>query len=303
MDLKLLRCFAVVADELHFGRAARRLDILPSSLSRNIGLLEKDLGLRLLARTTREVTLTRSGQLLLQDARALLAHADEVADRAKSSAASDERVFRIGAMDSAATGLIPPLLHDFRETQPDLELLLVEAKSANLLPKLASGGLDVAIVVQQATPDPALHFEFLLKQPIVVALPQSSPLARRRKLRVTDLDDVPLILPSPRGRPHSYNLTQQLFLDAELRPKVAQQAEEKHTIVNLVGADIGAAIIPFWASRGSVQGVVYKPLVNSAGKQIRELPLAIAWVQGTQDPFRDAFVRLLKSNLERYAGQ
>ena len=74
------------------------------------------------------MTLTRSGHLLLRDARALIAHADEVADRVRSSAAGDERVFRIGAMDSAATGLIPQLLHDFREIEPDLELVLIEAK-------------------------------------------------------------------------------------------------------------------------------------------------------------------------------
>ena len=86
MDLKLLRCFTVVADELHFGRAARRLNILPSSLSRNIGLLEKELGLRLLVRTTREVSLTHSGHLLQREARALLEHVDEVADRVKSAA-------------------------------------------------------------------------------------------------------------------------------------------------------------------------------------------------------------------------
>ncbi len=301
MDLKLLRCFTVVADELHFGRAARRLDILPSSLSRNIGLLEKDLGLRLLSRTTREVMLTRSGHLLLRDARSLLAHADEVADRVRSSASSEERVFRIGAMDSAATGLIPNLLHDFREAKPDLELLLIEAKSASLLPKLVSGGLDVAIVAEQTTPHPDIVFDSLLKQPIMVALPETHPLADQRRLRVQDLDGVPLILPSPRSRPHSYNLTMQLFLDADLQPNIAQQAEEKQTILNMVGAEIGAAIIPYWSSRGTVQGVLYKPLVNNTGRQIKELPLAVAWVEGTHDPYRDELIQLLHANLDRYS--
>ena len=301
MDLKLLRCFAVVADELHFGRAARRLDILPSSLSRNIGLLEKELGLRLLSRTTREVTLTRGGHLLQRDARALLAHADEVADRVKSSASGDERVFRVGAMDSAATGLMPHLVHDYRELRPDLEILLVEAKSANLLPKLVSGGLDVAIVAEQATLPPEVECEFLIRQPIVVALPQSHPLAGLEQLQVVDLKDVPLILPSPRSRPHSYNLTMQLFLDAELQPNIAQQAEEKQTIISMVAAEIGAAIIPYWTSLGSVQGAVYRPLVDTVGHQIRELPLAVAWIRGSHDPYRDELIKLLEANLDRYS--
>ena len=89
MNLKLLRCFTVVADELHFGRAPRRLNILTSSLSRNISLLEKEMGLKLLSRTTREVTLTRSGHLLQREARSLLRHVDEVSDRVRDSAASE----------------------------------------------------------------------------------------------------------------------------------------------------------------------------------------------------------------------
>ncbi len=301
MDLKLLRCFTVVADELHFGRAARRLNILPSSLSRNIGLLEKDLGLRLLTRTTREVTLTRSGQLLQRDARKLLALADEVADDVRSAASNEERVFRIGAMDSAATGLIPQLVHDFHEIQPELELLLIEEKSASLLPKLVSGSLDVAIVRPPMSPQPAIEFEFLLNEPTVVALPANHPLAKHEQLRISDLDKIPLIVPSPRSRPHSYNLTMQLFLDASLEPMIAQRAQEKQTIVNMVSAEIGAAIVPYWTSRSAVQGVIYRPLVDLSGRRIRELPLSAAWLKGTHDHFRDELIALLRANLERYS--
>ncbi len=301
MDLKLLRCFTVVADELHFGRAARRLNILPSSLSRNIGLLEKDLGLKLLSRTTREVTLTRSGQLLLREARPLLARVEEVESRVRDSASRDERVFRIGAMDSAATGLIPQLVHDFRELEPDLELSLLEDKSAKLLPRLLSGALDVAIVRPPIAPQPAIHFDHLLEEPTVVALPGGHPLTKHEHLRIRDLEDVPLILPSPRTRPHSYNLTMQLFLGASLQPRIEQQAEEKQTIINMVGAEIGAAIVPYWYSRNAVQGVEYRPLVDDTGSPIRELPLAAAWVKGSHDHYRDELMKLLKSNLERYS--
>ncbi len=296
-----MRCFIAVADELHFGRAARRLNILPSSLSRNVGLLEKELGLRLLSRTTREVSLTHSGHLLQKEGRSLLGYAKEVADRARSSAAGEERVFRIGAMDSAATGLIPQLMHDFRDLIPDLELFLVEDKSAQLIPKLLSGALDVAIVSQPMLPLPEIQFEFLLNQRIVVALPINHPLAERETLKVSELEEVPLILPSPRSRPHSYNLTMQLFLDASLQPRIAQQAQEKQTIVNMVGAEIGAAIVPYWTSRNAVHGVIFRPLVNDVGHPVKELPLGAAWVKGSHDPFRDKLMGLLRSNLTQYS--
>lgn len=301
MDLKLLRCFAVVGDELHFGRAARRLNILPSSLSRNVGLLEKELGLRLLSRTTREVALTHSGHLLMREARSLLEHAEDVAGKVRNAAASGERVFRIGAMDSAALGLIPALVHDFREAAPSLELFLLEEKSARLLPKLVSGALDVAIVSQPMSPQPELELEFLLNQAIVVALPVNHELANYSEIAIRDLEDIPLILPSPRNRPHSHNLTMQLFLDASLQPRVAQQAEEKQTIINMVGAEIGAAIVPYWTTRIAAQGVVYRPLVDSSRQPIEELPLVAAWVKGTHDQYRDQLMELLRANLSRYS--
>lgn len=291
----------VVTEELHFGRSARRLNILPSSLSRNIRLLEEQLGLRLLSRTTREVALTKSGRMLLLEARPLLLHADEVLDRVRNSSFSKERVFRIGAMDSAATGLMPQLIHDFRELVPELELLLVEEKSARLLPKLLSGALDVAIISQPMWPMPEIEFDFLLNQRIVVALPEVHPLSERAALQVLDLKDVPLILPSPRSRPHSHNLTMQLFQDASLQPRIAQQAEEKQTIINMVGAEIGAAILPYWATRNPVTGVVFRSLVNDTGHPVEELPLGAAWLKGTHDQFREQLIGLLKDNLHEYA--
>jgi len=300
MDLKLLKCFTAVADELHFGRAAQQLDILPSALGRNIRLLEEELGIRLFSRTTRNVTLTRSGHILLGEARPLLASVDDVLERVRTSATGKDRVFRIGAIDSAATGFIPQLIHDFHEIKGDFELILVEDKTAKLLPKLLSGALDIAFVRPPTQQKAGIHFEFLLNERTVVALPVDSPLAKKEQLTIHDLDQVPLILPSPRNRPHSYNLTNSLFLQAGLTPNIVQQAEEKQTIVNLVGAKVGIAIIPRWNSKIAVEGVVFRPLVDSEGKEICELPLAAAWVKGSNDPLRDELIALVTKNLAHY---
>lgn len=301
MDLHLLRCFEVAATELHFGRAAQRLDMLPSAFGRNIRLLEEQLGLRLFTRSTRSVTLTRSGQALLHEARALIALADGAIARVRAAATDTERVFRIGAIDSAATGLLPPLLHDFKALMPEVETVLVEDKTVRLLPKLASGALDLAFVRPPAAKRPDIEYEFLTNELAVVALPADHPLATRDSVRVQDLEGQPLIVPSPRSRPHSYNLTMGVFTRAGLRPHVVQQAEEKQTIVNLVGARLGVALVPYWTSRIAVDGVVYRPLLDHLGNEVRELPLAAAWLRGVHSEQHDTLVRLVRDNLQRYS--
>ncbi len=300
MDLKRLTAFLAAADELHFGRAAQNLGILPSALGRNIRLLEEELGVRLFNRTTRNVVLTRSGQLLQKEAPALLAHAERLVEDVRTSATGGERVFRVGAIDSASIGLLPELVHDVKEYMPDLELALVEDKTANLLPKLLSGALDIAFVRPPNLTKAGIAFDLLLHESTIVALPEQHELATKEQIRVEDLENVPLIVPSPRSRPHSYNLTIRLFSEAGLQPVIAQQAEEKQTIINLVGAEIGAAIIPYWYSRIKLDGVVYRPMVDEDGAPIRELPLAAAWVAGTPDEARDHLVSIAKANMDRY---
>ena len=114
MDLHQLRCFVAVAEELHFGRAARRLNMLPSAIGRHIRLLEDDLSTGLFARTTRNVALTEDGATMLQEARALLASADEISKRFRERGRRRAKTLKVGAVDTAAAGLMPMLLHDFR---------------------------------------------------------------------------------------------------------------------------------------------------------------------------------------------
>src|SRR3954468_9677153 len=109
MDLNQLRCFVAVAEELHFGRAARRLDMLPSALGRHIRLLEEDLGTRLLARTTRNASLSEDGAALLDEARGLLASADQLSQRFRDRGRQRATTLRLGAIDTAAAGLVPML--------------------------------------------------------------------------------------------------------------------------------------------------------------------------------------------------
>lgn len=301
MDLHQLRCFIAVAEELHFGKAAQRLAMLPSALGRHIRMLEEDLGTRLLTRTTRNVALTDDGAVLLDDARALLAQAEAITKRFRGRGRDRAATLRIGAIDSASAGLIPLLLHDFRQQRPDVVIQLIEDKSIRLLPRLLSGRIDLALVRPPEHPDKNLEFLFLFHETAVVAVPEHHPLAECDKVTVQDLADQPLIIPERRSRPHSHDLTMKLFAEAGLQARVAQLAEEKQTIVNLVAANIGVAIVPRWTSRMAVTGVRYIRLDVTAGGVMNKLPLAAAWVRGTRDPVRDEMLATLQDRLEFYA--
>ena len=298
MELHQLRCFVAAAEELHFGRAAQRLEMLPSALGRYIRLLEDDLGTRLMTRTTRSVTLTDDGVVLLKEARALLAQADNLAVKFQARGRKQGAIIRVGAIDSAAAGLLPMLLSDFREQRPDVTVRLTEDKTIRLLPALLSGRLDMALVRPPQKPDKRLEFLFLLHETAVVAVPDHHPLASRKRVTVADLAEQPLIVPERRSRPHSHDLTMKLFAQAGLQARVIQIANEKQTIVNLVAAELGVAIVPRWTSRMAARGVRF---VRLAGSDMNRLPLAAAWTRGTRDLIRDEMLGILKASLKRYA--
>jgi DNA-binding transcriptional LysR family regulator len=298
MDLHQLRCFVTAAEELHFGKAAQRLDMLPSALGRYIRLLEEDLGTRLMTRTTRSVALTDDGALLLKEANALLAQADALAGKFRTRARKRATTVRVGAIDSAAAGLLPMLLHDFRKRRPDVTVQLVEDKTIRLLPRLLSGRLDLAFVRPPESIDKRLEFLFLFHETAVVAVSDHHPLAARKRVTVPDLEALPLIVPERRSRPHSHDLTMKLFSEAGLEARIAQIAEEKQTIVNLVSAELGVAIVPRWTSRMATRGVRF---IRLAATDMNKLPLAAAWSRGARDPVRDEVLAVLKAHLSDYA--
>jgi DNA-binding transcriptional LysR family regulator len=301
MDLHQVRCFVAASEELHFGRAAQRLGMMPSALGRHIRLLEEHLGTRLMTRTTRNVALTEDGSILLHEARVLLARADGLAIRFRGRGRSQAVTLRMGAIDSAAAGLVPLLLHDFRERRPDITVQLLEDKTSRLLPRLQSGRLDLAIVRPPQNPDKSLEFLFLFHETAVVAFPAQHPLAMRGRVSIQDLADEALIVPDRRSRPHSHDLTIKLFSEAGLQARVAQVAEEKQTIVNLVAAELGVAIVPRSTSRMAAVGVRYVSLKAPDTGAMNKLPLSAAWARSSRDAVRDEMLEALQQGLAAYA--
>lgn len=297
MDILQLRCFLAAADEMHFGRAAKSLDMLPASLGRHIKLLEERFETRLFLRTTRSVSLTEAGQAILEDARVLVAQADRLEERLRGMRRSESPLLKVGAIDSAANGLMPQLLQLMRIHHPEIEIQLIEQKTIHLLPKILSGSIDIAFCRPPDIRDPKIHFQTLFYESAVVALPDDHPLSGRPALSIQDLANAPLIVPDRRSRPHSHDLTIKLFTDAGLGARIAQVAEEKHTIVNLVATGAGLAIVPRWVSRIAVPGVAFVPLSVPDGSTRSKLILAAAWARGARDPRRDALLAVLEQNL------
>jgi DNA-binding transcriptional LysR family regulator len=132
----------------------------------------------------------------------------------------------------------------------------------------------------------------------VVAFPERHAFARRSRISIEDLANEPLIVAERRSRPHSHDLTVKLFAEAHLQPHIAQYAEEKQTIVNMVAENLGVAIVPRWTSRISSRGVRYVPL-DASGEY--RLPLAAAWARGSRDSTRDEMIKLLQASLAGYA--
>ncbi|MEH3413617.1 LysR family transcriptional regulator [Phytobacter diazotrophicus] len=301
MELHQLRCFIAVADELHFGHAAQKLDMLPSALGRYIKLLEENLGTRLLTRSTRNVSLTAHGALFLPEARELVTRADDVQKRFQTLARQNAGTLRVGAIDSAAISLIPHVLHHFREKWPGVEIHFLEDKSSRLLPKLKTGRLDLIFIRPMGAMDSEFQSQFLFYEDVVLAISQNHPLAQKKEINVEDLRDISLIVPEKRVRPHSYDLTLSLFEHAGFKPQLIQIADEKQTIINMVAAELGAAIMPKWVMRMAALNIKFIPIGRGYENIRNKLPMSAVWVKGARDETRDNMMQIVMDELKTIA--
>ncbi|HVL21187.1 MAG TPA: LysR family transcriptional regulator [Amaricoccus sp.] len=301
MDLRQLRCAVVAAEEMHFGRAAVRLEMLPAALGRAIRQLEDGLGVALFERTTRSVAVTPEGARILAEARRLLAAADAAERRWRRLGRKAGKTVRLGAMDSAASGLVPALLADLARAAPDLRVQLVEDRSIRLLPKLLAGSLDLALVRPSLRPfHRRLRAEFLLYETPILMLPATHALAALAAVPVAALAETPMIVPDRRSRPHSHDLVLGLFDAAGASPLIIQNADEKQTMLNMVAAGIGGTIAPRWWSSSAPAGVVTRELALADLSGSHRLPLYVVWPKDIRDDARDRLVEILRDGLDRY---
>jgi DNA-binding transcriptional LysR family regulator len=271
-DLRHLRYFVAVAEELHFGRAAERLGIAQPPLSQQIMRLEGRLGVELFRRTRRSVELTDSGAALLPAARDLLAQAARVEQTVRRSAAGTTGTIQMGFVGSAAHELLPTLLRRFRERYPDASVVPSELSTTEQIAAITRGALDAGLVRLPVESAEVATLR-LLEEPLVIALPDFHPLANRRRLPLAALSDEPFVM---WGRPLNPPFHDEVIAachDAGFSPNVVQEASEIPTIVSLVAAGLGVSLVPASMEQVRSDGVVYLP-VQGAGVRIA---LALAW--------------------------
>ncbi|MGH1573249.1 LysR family transcriptional regulator [Methylobacterium sp. P31] len=288
-DFSQLRCFAAVAEELHFGRAAARLNMTQPPLSRQIQVLERILDVQLLERTSRSVRLTAAGRSFLPEAQRILRLAETAAHLTRQVAAGRAGVLKLGFTAASAYDFLPRLVIAFRRALPDVTLALREMVSKDQIEELLAGCIDAALVRPPVT-HPELIAIRALAEPLKVALPADNPLAARDELTPRDLGREPLIAYAPNEARYFHDLVQDLFAEAEIHPRIVQQLTQIHAILALVRAGLGAALVPAAAERLRFEGVAFRPLGLPAP---RPAELLLAWRRDADDPLIARLVSFL----------
>lgn len=264
MDLRRIRYFVVVAETLHFGRAAMRLNIAQPPLSHQIRVLEEELGARLFERSNRRVELTPAGQALLPEARALLAQAERAGDIAARVQRGELGELRVGFTSSAAlTQVVPRLIHAYRQRWPGVHLRIEELTTQEQLTAMLERRLDIAFVRGFESPDlpGSLQALRLFGDALVVALPPQHRLARATgPLAASALADEAFVMYPREIGTGVYDQIMSLCRRAGFAPRVGQEARAVATIVGLVAAGLGVALVPEALRSIGIKGVAYRPL-------------------------------------------
>ncbi|WP_327098166.1 LysR substrate-binding domain-containing protein [Nocardia vinacea] len=264
MELRHLRYFVAVAEERHFGRAAERLHIAQPPLSQQIRQLEADVGVELLHRTTRRVELTEAGATYLADARAILADVDAAAHHARRVAAGAIGHLAIGCVGSVTYSLLPTLSRGLSTELPGVDFSFRgEMLVPDQVEALRTGDIDVALL-RPPVADSSLTVTPLRRDRLVAALPAGHALARRRRVRPTDLRDVDLIIHAADRRSVMFDVVLRLFRDAGIEPRIRHEVGETSTLITLVAGGLGAAIVPEAVTALTLDGVTYRPLTGPA---------------------------------------
>lgn len=285
MNLRDLKYLVALADLRHFGKAADACFVSQPTLSTQIRKLEDELGVVLVERAPRKVMLTAAGLDVVQRARRIVADVEQMREAARRSRDPESGTLRLGVFPTLGPYLLPHVVPTLRARFPQLELLLIEEKSDELLQRLREGKLDAALLALPLHDD-QLHAEFLFEEPFVVAAPQQHPLARRSTLDAAELSDETLLLLED-----GHCLRDQALDVCRLsgaREKSGFRATSLETLRQMVAAGVGVTLLPALS--------VHEPIAQPAN--IRLVPF-----RGTAPSRRIALVWRKSSALDAFLHQ
>lgn len=296
LELRQLRYFVTVAEELHFGRAALRLHMTQPPLSQTIMALEELLGAPLFVRTRREVSLTPAGTALLPEARRLLAQAHDLSALVRRAAQGEAGRLSLAFVSSADYSVLPPLLRAYQSSYPQVQIQLQEATSDLQLDELLAGRIDAGLLIPPLPDKAKLALDYLpvLAEPLVLAAPAGLAILNTPgPVWLTDVPALPLIIFPRAISPALHDAILGMFRAAGITPLIGQQAIQMQTIVSLVSAGMGIALVPQSVSNLMRPGVEYRPLQDPTPL----VETGIAWRRDNTSPVLQGFLTLLRGTL------
>ncbi|HTO73566.1 MAG TPA: LysR family transcriptional regulator [Gemmatimonadales bacterium] len=290
LELRHLRSFVAVAEELHFGRAAARLGIAQPPLSQQIQRLEASLGTRLFDRTNRRVELTDSGRALLEHATRVLQGSAAAVEAVRRAARGESGPLRVAFAASVMFLSLPRIIRAFRHRYPEVRLDLREMPTGLQLEALRAEELDIGFL-RQPEPDPALELETVMREPLRAAVPAGHPLANRRRIRLESLAAEPFVLFPREIAPGLHAQVLALCRSAGFAPRIVQESRELYTTVSLVEAGMGVTIIPASVAKMGWTSVRYLPIASLLART----RIAAAWRTDRDRPVIHSFLEVARS--------
>jgi DNA-binding transcriptional LysR family regulator len=286
IDVKPLRYFVTLAETRHFGRAAARLNLSQPPLSRQLAALEAVLGVTLIERSPRSVTLTAAGERFYADAKAILAALEQAVSNARAAAHGDAGKLAIGFTMCSAYSVVPGYARAFGAVYPEVELKLREVVSNDLTEQLLAGHIDAAIMFPAVT-DKALATRTVLSEPLCVALSRGHPRARARRLKIAQLAGEPFVLASEQVAPSLRATIVEHCRVGGFEPDIRFEVQLQQTVLSLVDEGVGVALVPSSMRKAQLAGVVFRPLVDAP-----LIEQVLAWSPANRNPCLKRFLEL-----------
>jgi DNA-binding transcriptional LysR family regulator len=292
MELRHLRYFVVVAEELNITRAAKLLQMAQPPLSQQIHQLEEELGVTLFHRSKRRIELTDAGQVFLEEARRTLAQAEHARRMAQRAQRSEIGRLVMGFVSEATYDLLPTMLQAYRARFPQVEIVLREMTTMQQVQALQKGSIHLGML-RPPIPETGLNLQIVREEPFVVVLPPTTRFAPSEQLPLSALSEEPFVLFPRAISPGVYDQVINLCNQAGFSPIIVQEATELHTILGLVAVGIGVSLLPASARLLRSQGVIYQAFPQTG----TQASTALAWRHDSRSSVLFTFLDVAKQSL------
>ncbi|MFE0018122.1 LysR substrate-binding domain-containing protein [Mesorhizobium sp. NPDC059054] len=295
IEIRLLRQFVAVAEELHFHRAAERLHMAQPPLSQAIRRLEAEIGAPLFVRNNRNVALTLAGVSFLETARNVLGALETGVEQARRVASGTSGSLKIVFVGTLHFNFLPRVVQAFRSRLPDVELTLREATTNEQIAALKAGLADIGLMRRPGVAVPELVFERIAREGIVVALPEGHAQAAKQRVPLAALAEDDFIA-TPRSEGMGfYDQMIALCNAAGFSPRIVQEARQIETITGLVAGGLGIALVPASVRQGLRDGIVFRQIVVEGTGDASFLDVLAAWDASRPTPARDKFLDIVRT--------